>query len=282
MNITQFGKKAADKLATATNNGLLAAADYVKLQALHWGGSDNNRLLLPPDYTSFVAEESGGGDAHLRSPNRDVFLEAKANQNYAVNAYYDGTNWNRFDVAQPAWCLSLLAGTTFLLRTVAAGANPIVWTTVGSFTPNTLGLVMDPPRVQTRGGSVSPGSGVETNMPAPTNIDLNTGGVLGGTPYASGGGFTVPVAGLYQFFFSGWFVANGGGTRRYAALKHSGIGLFAVQSAIASATATHNFSVSAQLSCAAGAVVTPVMYQDSGINIAWTTYTFGARYLGVS
>ena len=42
------------------------------------------------------------------------------------NAYYDGTNWMRFDVAQPAVLLGAAGGQVTVVYT-AAGANPISW-----------------------------------------------------------------------------------------------------------------------------------------------------------
>jgi hypothetical protein len=135
-SIVQYGKRAADVLATATNRGLLAATDFVKLQLLRFSG---NRLLLPPDYTSFVAQETGSGataDAHLRAGGRYTFLEAPGNSHITANAYYDGTNWQRYNTAAAAYLFIVNAGGEFDFWTAAAGANPIAWNATHTIRPD--------------------------------------------------------------------------------------------------------------------------------------------------
>jgi hypothetical protein len=63
----------------------------------------------------------------LESPQQYVMLSAKLGPYLSGNAYWDGTNWNRYDVAQPATYLAANP-TAVQMASAPAGANPITWT----------------------------------------------------------------------------------------------------------------------------------------------------------
>ncbi len=95
--------------ATETADGLLTAAHYALL-AEH-------------------VSELSDGSLHLASADEHVFIAADRSVYLLANAYYDGTNFNRYDTAGPAYALTLQDGGTVQFRSAAAGANPISWTT---------------------------------------------------------------------------------------------------------------------------------------------------------
>jgi hypothetical protein len=64
----------------------------------------------------------------LEAPNGFVVIGGKGGSNMGGNAYHDGTNWMRYDVAQPAIVVN--AGSNGLyIYAAPAGANPISYTT---------------------------------------------------------------------------------------------------------------------------------------------------------
>lgn len=90
---------------------------------------------------------ASGLGARFADPNGDVYLAGKTNAYACTNAYYDGTNWNRYDTAQPAAVLSVLQNGNFQYLTKAAGANPILfWDTAGTITPAQFAKLATLPR----------------------------------------------------------------------------------------------------------------------------------------
>jgi hypothetical protein len=265
-NIFEYGVKAADVLATKTRRGLMAAADYVKLQAI------SAELNGSSDYT-------GTPDVHLRTTNRFVFLESPSSQQFLSNLYWDGTNYQRFNVANPG-VVFLISNTLIQVYTTPAGANPAVITLVGSFTPASLGLVLDPPRVFAGGGATVSALNVTwTNLPGVPST--NTGGVLGGTP-ATGSVFTAPVNGWYHFEASGWFATSALGTHRELAFFYNGATYYGVQSHTpVGGGAASQLAGSVDLPMVTGNTVVPQVHQDSGGALVWTNYNYSVRYLGV-
>jgi hypothetical protein len=94
-----------------------------------------NGTLTAPSY-SFTNLAGGGlrlsvGTATsllLQNPGEFASAVAKSAVQLGANAYYDGTNWQRFDVAAAAAHLSISAG-GFNVYTSPSGANPIsAWT----------------------------------------------------------------------------------------------------------------------------------------------------------
>ncbi len=122
--------------ATPATDGSFPAADKGKLDRVLFG--PNGELLLHAVGAGGVGRYTRAAgpqqDVHLRSgpaAGSYAFLEAAINALVASNAYWDGTNWNRFDTGQPAMLSNVqgTTGTTFL-QYAAAGANPITWLTV--------------------------------------------------------------------------------------------------------------------------------------------------------
>src|SRR5262249_6568429 len=55
------------------------------------------------------------------------------------NGYWDGTNWNRYDVASTA-AYAVAAQGYFSVQTAPSGANPIAWTTQFSISNNGVAI----------------------------------------------------------------------------------------------------------------------------------------------
>lgn len=72
----------------------------------------------------------GTGKQHteLSAPQGWNFVTALSTVHLAANAYYDGTNWNRYDTGAAAAMLFVQTDGAAYISTVAAGANPITWT----------------------------------------------------------------------------------------------------------------------------------------------------------
>jgi len=85
-------------------------------------GSANERIRNPVNAAANLSVESSDGYA---------FLSSKLAPQIASNAYWDGTSWNRFDVASAAAMLVIDgAGGGLQFQTAPSGANPI-----STFTP---------------------------------------------------------------------------------------------------------------------------------------------------
>jgi hypothetical protein len=81
-------------------------------------GSANERIRNPVNSAANLSIESSDGF---------VISSGKGGALLGSNAYYDGTAWQRFDVAAPA--MHVTTGSAILgVYSAAAGANPIVWT----------------------------------------------------------------------------------------------------------------------------------------------------------
>jgi hypothetical protein len=81
-------------------------------------GGANEYIRNPKNNASSLSIESSDGFAQL---------QGKAGALVALNAYYDGSQWQRFDVSSAAMHINL--GTALNIYSAPAGANPIVWTT---------------------------------------------------------------------------------------------------------------------------------------------------------
>jgi hypothetical protein len=99
---------------------------------------------MPNDSKGLLAESSSY-----------AILAAKTSSNLSGNAYFDGTNWQRYDVAQGATAVGV-GPSTFGVYNAAAGANPISFSQPLQI--NTSGL-MTATTIQLTGSAV-PSSGV--------------------------------------------------------------------------------------------------------------------------
>jgi hypothetical protein len=124
MNITQFGKKAANRVVTATNNGLMLASDYVKLTYVTTPVA--NTLDLFGGAWRFTKDPVGRGMANATLT--DGIATARGAWHNGANCYFDGTNWQRQNIALPAQVFVMRdTNRTWEVYHVAAGANPITW-----------------------------------------------------------------------------------------------------------------------------------------------------------
>lgn len=89
-------------------------------------GTDGTLANRPYIRTPAAASQS----LSLESPKQYVFLSGYGGAHVSGNAYWDGTNWQRYDVASAAAVVIATAGSV-LMQTALAGANPIsVWAQV--------------------------------------------------------------------------------------------------------------------------------------------------------
>lgn len=113
----------AAKLNNA-ENGIEATA-IVADAALPKAGGTMTGPVNFDDANNFVDKINAAIGMTMRSDAR-ARVEAKTVVDLAQNAYHDGTNWMRFDIALPALILEGESG-SFKVYTVGAGANPITW-----------------------------------------------------------------------------------------------------------------------------------------------------------
>lgn len=88
-------------------------------------GSANERIRNPANSATNLSIESADGN---------VLIGADGGAYAASNAYWDGTNWNRYNTAQPAMLSGTVFNSSFYVGYAASGANPLSWTTVMSVT----------------------------------------------------------------------------------------------------------------------------------------------------
>lgn len=68
---------------------------------------------------------NASGHLSLESQDGHSFLTAKLNAHLASNAYWDGTNWMRYDTSQAGGYFFMSGGSGLTLSTASAGANPL-------------------------------------------------------------------------------------------------------------------------------------------------------------
>lgn len=103
--------------------GLISKVDFLRLPRYNTGGT---AILLPDDYASEVGAISANGSAHLRAQTVSAFVESPTASHLTSNAYYDGTNWQRYNIAAGGYVV-VAAATGLLIYTFAAAANPIAF-----------------------------------------------------------------------------------------------------------------------------------------------------------
>lgn len=84
-------------------------------------GSANERIRNPVNLAGSLSIESADGY---------VFTSGATAGMVSANAYYDGTNWQRFNVANAASYISTSPGAPLTVAYAPSGANPIVWNSV--------------------------------------------------------------------------------------------------------------------------------------------------------
>jgi len=102
-----------------TNLGLYNAGATQLVGALSIGNNATPPIIRTP--------AGSNQSLSLESPLQYAFLSSRTGSHIAGNAYWDGSNWQRYDVAQPS--SYVVAGQSAIqLATAPAGANPITWT----------------------------------------------------------------------------------------------------------------------------------------------------------
>jgi hypothetical protein len=149
-------------------------------------------------------------DIEVESPGRYAFFTSKLGSYIAANAYYDGTNWQRYDTAQP---VALWAVTTSVIGMygAAAGANPVTMAT--RLTIDNTGLVDSAGCFRTTGtGTPGAGTGVEIGYSSVGYVQSynRTGAVYAGLSLLGNPLILQPTAGGVSIGSSGAASPNSG------------------------------------------------------------------------
>jgi len=156
-----------------------------------WVGTPNQRIRNPPSSISNLSIESWDGY---------VMVSSLSGTHMGGNAYWDGTNWQRFSTAAAAAAWIINAGAASFY-TVAAGANPISWTAPFSIS-NTGGVTAD--AFATNGKPLTSGQIYGNYFVSDGGLDLGNGPLY----FAHNGGVNWSWNGTY--LVSTHSIANGG------------------------------------------------------------------------
>jgi hypothetical protein len=92
------------------------------------GASGDNKAIVIGSASEYIRNpKNNASSLSIESSDGFAQLQGKAGALVALNAYYDGSQWQRFDVSSAAMHINL--GTALTIYSAPAGANPIVWTT---------------------------------------------------------------------------------------------------------------------------------------------------------
>jgi hypothetical protein len=149
---------AAQSGSSGVNIGLYNAGTSQLVGNVAIGNNATPPLIHP------LAGAGNNNNLVVEAPGAGAFVEAKTAVYVMGNAYHDGTNWQRYDVAQPSIQLSV-GYNGFIVNGAAAGANPIsAWTTLLNL-PAGGPLTIGPPGLTVNGGTVNfAGANVNPNL----------------------------------------------------------------------------------------------------------------------
>lgn len=207
------------------------------------------------------------GSLALRSERHFAIFGSKLNSYLASNAYFDGTNWQRYDTAAAAAALLPTGGSqqlTFL--TAAAGANPIAWTSTSLTAGQVARAAVYPACRVFHNANQAIGSGANTTLAF--NSERFDTDAFHDTA-TNNSRLTVPtgLGGLYLVTLNTAFAQSAAGTRRVNQIVLNA-GLTPVASseigATSSATSFPIQFCAALYRLAAGDFVQAQVFQDSG------------------
>jgi len=146
---------------------------------------------------------SGALRLNIEAPGDSVGVSGKIATQLGGNAYFDGTNWMRYDVAQPAMVLAVNQG-VLAMYGAAAGANPISLNTLLTLTST--------------GGLTLPNGSIGTAAIAANAVQFTDG--LAGVPAAWS---STTLGAWLQTSLSRAYISQGGMVRieLAASLQHS-------------------------------------------------------------
>lgn len=119
---TASGATVADGTVVWTESGKFWS-DWVQLL----DSSDTTRVKVDGGIPMTGNLESNSANAHFKGLTGIAIFSSKNGSYLASNAYFDGTNWLRYDTSQPAAIILNDRAGTIKLYTAAAAANPITW-----------------------------------------------------------------------------------------------------------------------------------------------------------
>jgi hypothetical protein len=95
-------------------------------------GTYFNTIYVGPDQRGQMFA-NGQTMVHVQNKTGSLFHESQLAQHIAANAYYDGTNWQRFNTANSASCITVQTNGEPQYRSIGPGANPISWNVYNIF-----------------------------------------------------------------------------------------------------------------------------------------------------
>lgn len=221
------------------------------------------------------------GRLQVRAPASDAMLVGALQAYLGANAYYDGSAWQRYNTG--------LAGTVLVVRQAegvinargfAAGANPVGFTKSYDIDATNWALAANPPRGLYTGGTTSVANNAWT-MVVGTTVAYNNAGAPGGTAPLSGGYFWPQQTGIFHFQLWGTFAVNVGGVVGLRTSVTSPNNY--ADAPIPAMTGFFGYAnVSADIACAAGMWVQPLVYQNSGAPANFVLQGFSGRYVSPS
>ena len=260
------------RIGTSSNTGLfqpgtnmigISTASYETLRVAYQAvtvfgalqiGTANERIRNPVNSAANLSVESADGY---------VMISSKLGSNLAGNAYFDGTNWMRFDVAQPV-SFAAASGGVYTVYTAAAGANPIA--------PVSKMALDNAGNLTLAGGLSVAGAGVASFGGPMTLNTARTANQAGINFYASVGGSANDYSvfsesgNLYLWGPNGLYVQGSGGS----GFRQISASAFNVNSTLRNKRNLSPLSQPASLAAVLDERVTPLAY----------TYLDDARYIG--
>src|SRR5690349_7007909 len=170
--------------------------------------TDKHRGLLPAALKRRLNRIGliGASEQHtkLEAPTGLGFLNSRDNSFMTSNAYFDGTAWQRYDIAQPAALICPDRAGNLLVWFAPAAANPITWGGT-TFTAADVAAIQPNAAIVGALGSVS-GTWRTTNLAvaAATITTIHTLAIPAGKWLCFGQGiFTMGATGVVDVGFSG-------------------------------------------------------------------------------
>jgi len=121
---------------TTPTQGMIQSFDRTAAAWLDLAINAKNLSIVPQGSNSklFIGNYStppffyplGSGSLSIESPAQYLMLHSKSGTHLGGNAYWDGTNWYRYDTASAA-ALVIVASSAIYFWTAPAGTGPISW-----------------------------------------------------------------------------------------------------------------------------------------------------------
>jgi hypothetical protein len=130
----------------------------------------------------------------IEAPNGYAMVSSRIGSHLMANAWWDGTNWNRYDVAQSA--MGVISGPTVVtFYSAPSGANPITWTSAAS-----IGLNGD---IRSNTGGIATGTAFAGGWPIAGDLNVRRGSSSTGYVFLADTTHYIGYDGTYYRFAGG-------------------------------------------------------------------------------